>query len=371
MKTKHLCPPTRWIFALCACLAACSGAQQIDQELVQPRQFCLDPSFIQRLEFGNTKLEPVSEGIPLTGKVENNPDKVIHFISLVGGVISNTYFSLGDEVQKGQLLAEIRSSELSNLQSERKTLESQITVAERQRIAVQSMYDDGIASQKDLLEAESDVNIKKAELEKVNANLAIFSASAERGVFQIKAPASGIITAKNIIPGMQISAEGEPLFTISDLSEVWVLVNIYAGNVKNVSVGVDVDIRTLSYPGEIFQGKIAALSQVFDTEERVLKARVVMKNPEFKLKPGMFADVMAKKPKGMEAVAVPTKSLIFDDNQNHVVVYRDACDVEIRTVEILSKNNGTTYIARGLTEGEQIVTRNQLLLYEQLKNFNF
>lgn len=332
-------------------------------------RFCLGENFKDKVEFVSPQSESVTEGISLTGSVEANPDKVIQFVSLAGGIISSTYFSLGDKVTKGQVLAELRSTELSDLHSQSKSAESQIKVAEKRLQASQSMFDDGISSQRDLMQSQSELDILKAEREKINANLSLFSASTQKGVFQIKAPSSGIITSKSIAAGMQISAGGDPLFTISDLNEVWVMVNIYASSVRNITPGMEVGIKTLSYPDEVFKGKIAVISQVLDAEAKVLKARVLLPNGGLKLKPGMLVDVMALKQTNESALSIPTTALVFNDNQNFVVVYKSDCDVEIRKVAIRSSGNGNTFLAEGLAEGEKIISKNQLLVYEQIKNF--
>lgn len=345
------------------------GSRAIEPYRLEKKPYCLDESFLQRIEFTEPELRQVVEGIPLTGSVETNPDKVIHFVSLVGGVIANTHFSLGDRVEKGQVLVELLSTELSSLQSELKTIESQIQVSEKNLQAVQSMYDDGISSERDLMESRSELNILRAAQQKVVSHLNLYSASPEKGVFQIKAPAAGIITSKSIAAGMQIAAEGDPLFTISDLSEVWVLANIYATNIQNIETGMSVQIETLSYPDEVFAGKVAAISQVFDEEAKVLKARVVLQNPGLKLKPGMLVDVIALKQQNTVALSIPTQVLVFDDNRHHVVVYKSECEIEIRPVELLSKSNGICFISSGLSGGERIISRNQLLVYEKISNF--
>jgi membrane fusion protein, heavy metal efflux system len=331
--------------------------------------YCLDENFKSKIDFELPKKQVVTEAILLTGGVEPNPDKVIHFVSLVDGIISNTYFSIGDRVTKGQVLAELRSTELSDLLSQSKTIASQLQVAEIHLQSIQSMYDDGIASQKNLMEARSALDVLKAEKERIQSNLSLFSASTDKGVFQIKSPTTGIATAKSISSGTQISAAGEPLFTISDLSEVWVLVNVYATNVMNIETGMPVTIKTLSYPDKIFEGSIAAISQVLDAEAKVLKARVVLQNTNLKLKPGMIVDVAAQKELKTEALRIPTSAMVFDNNQNCVVVYKDDCDMEIRQVEILTTSNGYTFISGGLSENEKIISQNQLLIYEQIKNF--
>ncbi|NIK73574.1 cobalt-zinc-cadmium efflux system membrane fusion protein [Thermonema lapsum] len=336
----------------------------------ESKSYCLDENFKAKIETTSPIKQVVTETIPLTGSVEPNPDKVIHFVSLVSGIISNTYFSLGDKVSKGQVLAELKSTQLLELESQLKTIDAQIKVAEKKLQSLQSMYDDGIASEKDLMEAQSQLTILKAEREKINANLSLFSASAEKGVFLIKSPASGIVTAKSIAAGQQISAEGDPLFTISDLSEVWVLANVHASNVRNIQIGMEVNIKTLSYPDEVFKGKITTISQVLDADAKVMKARIVLPNPDLKLKPGMLVDVTAIKELKTEALSIPTAAIVFDNNQNYVVVYKSDCEIELRKIEILTQSNGTTFLLSGLREDEKIITKNHLLIYEQIKNFN-
>lgn len=352
------------IAALVFSLAACHR-EEAKQEVWMP--YCLDKDFKQKVQFTTTAIQQVTDDIHLNGLVDSNQDRVVHFVSLVSGIISNTNFSLGEKVNAGQVLAELRSTELSSLYSQLKNLDAQIRVSQQKLKSVKSMYDDGISSQRDLLEAESDLDILRSEHQRVTSNLNLFSAVPEKDVFQIKAPVSGIITSKSIAAGSQISADGEPLFTISDLSQVWVMVNVYASNVRNIHEGMPVDIQTFSYPDEVFHGKIATVSKVYDTESRVLKARVVLDNLDLKLKPGMLVDVVALKSIDKKAISVPTSSLIFDDNQNFVVIYKTDCDVEIRPVKILSDNNRTTFISEGLNENEVVVTKNQLLIYNRLK----
>lgn len=348
-------------------LGSCSDSKKIPPKY-EAEAFCLDERFKSKIEFGQPKLQPISENIPLTGVVEANPDKVVHFISLVDGIISKTYFSLGDEVKEGQVLADLRSSQLAELHAQSKTIASQIKVAEQDLRSTQAMFDDGISSQRELLNAQSELSILNANKESIDSQLSLYSASPERGVFKIKAPHPGVVTGKSITAGSSISGGGETLFTISDLNDVWIMANIYASNVRNITSGMEVAIKTLSYPDTVFKGRITVISQVLDEQAKVLKARVVLPNTGFKLKPGMLVDVHALKTSEATALSIPTDALVFDNNQNFVVVYRDDCDLEIRKVETSSKGNGNTFIVDGLSGNEKIVSKNQLLLYEQIKN---
>jgi len=375
MKFNHMKNPafnsvTRFIkpfFALAFILVFVSSCKKSEKDSAEEKEFCLTETMKNQTEFHEVKYQDIEQFISLNGKVETNPEKEINFVSLVEGIVVNTHFALGDQVQKGQLLAEIRSAELSGMQAENRTLSSQLTVAKRQLASVKSMHEDGIASERDLLQAKSEVDVLEAELEKTTNNLNLFSSSGTTGIFQIRAPSTGIIIQNNLASGLQIT-EGDSLFTISDLSEVWVSINVYAGNLSAINQGMEVNIKTLSYPDEVFSGNIAAMSQVFDVEERVIKARVIMENKDLKLKPGMLVDVLVKKDTDEKAFAIPTNALIFDNNQNYFLVYKDDCDITRRTADILSESNGLTYINTGITEGELVVSKNQLILFEQLKN---
>jgi membrane fusion protein, heavy metal efflux system len=343
------------------------SCKQSEPPKAESEAFCLSETMKNQIELHEVAYEPIEQWIRLNGKVETNPEKQINFVSLVEGVVARTHFSLGDEVKKGQVLAEIRSTELSGMQAESRTLQSQLTVAKRQLASVTSMHDDGIASERDLLQAQSEVEVLEAEIDKITSNLNLFSSSGTAGLFQIKAPSSGIIIENNIASGLQIT-EGDALFTISDLSDVWVSINVYAGNVSIIKTGMTVDIKTLSYPDENFEGTITRMSQVFDVEERVLKALVVLENKDFKLKPGMLVDVLVKKSTEEQAFAVPSKSLIFDSNKNYVLVFNDECDISQRLVDIQVETNGTAYLRSGIAAGEKVISKSQLIIFEALKN---
>ena len=357
------------LYVLAFLLILVSSCSQNNKQVtvVEETGFCLNNFMKDDIIKVPVKKSPISESILLNANVESNPDKKVHFVSLVSGVVTKTYFTLGEEVKKGQLLLEMMSSELSSLSSQKISLQSQILVAQRELESVQEMHIDKIASQRDLMEAQSNLDILKAELQNANAQLNMFSASSERGVFQVKAPTSGTIISKNIASGMQISAESDPLFTISDLSEVWIMANIYAGNIPYVKKDMSVEITAVAYPGELFSGKISAISQVFDSNERVLKARIVMDNADGKLMPGMLVDAKVEKEDGILGNAAPINALIFDDNQHFLVLYKSDCDIEVRKVTPNVQNNTHVFFENNIEEGEQIIVKNHLLIYNHLK----
>lgn len=358
--------PYLFIFYTIMTVCGCHPAKHIPQE---GTTFTLSDTMVSKIFPITVIKQPFIDGIHLNGTIEPNPDRVVSFMSLVSGIVSDVRFSVGDKVEKGQILAELESTELGNLQSELKNIKSKIQVAERQLQSIKSMYDDGISSQKDLMEAQSNLDVLITDREKVQSFLQLFSASTVKNVFLIKAPLSGVITSKSISAGSRIAADEQSLFTISDLSEVWALINVYTNTIKDIHEGMEIEIDALFYPGEVFKGTITSISQVYDEQAKVLKARVVLPNIDMKLKPGMMIEAIAFNKVNTEKLCIPSDAIVFDDNQSFVVVYRSQTDIEIRKIETLSQYSGTTFIAHGLQEGEKVITRNQLLVYEEIKNF--
>ena len=351
-----------WILLILA--LSCGRREQLVEE--KPDGFCLNENLRSQLVIDTLRERKVTQHITLTGEVSYNPDKVIRFVSWTDGMAVQTHFFLGDFVRKGQVLATIKSPALNTLLAEKRSLEYQRRFTEREYATTQGMYDDHIASERDLVAAKSALEKLDAELANIRANLALFHPDPDRGVFEIRSPADGYIVEKNINTGMPIR-DGDALFTVSALNEVWVMVNVYATDMQFVQEGMEVEIRTLAYPGELFRGKISALSQVFDSEERVLKGRVVIDNHALRLKPGMSADISVERRSGALAVAVPADAIIFDDNQYFAVVYRGDCDVQLRKISFIARDNQWYFVNEGLEAGDCIVNQNQLLIYERIK----
>ncbi|MFD2520328.1 efflux RND transporter periplasmic adaptor subunit [Emticicia soli] len=353
-------------FLIMLVVFGCANSTEKVKESKKDEKYCLDGVFKKDIEFETVIKQKISEGIHLTGVIEANPDKIVTFKSLFSGIVTNTFFSIGDKVQKGQILAEVSSTEYTSLNANLQSLESQIKVAETKLKSIQGMYNDGLASRKELDEAKSELEILNVEKTKTTANRSLYSASNSKSVFQIKAPATGIITVKNISTGIQITADSdEPLFTIANLDDVWVMANIYASNIQHIKEGMEVEIRTISYPDQVFRGKVSFIPQILDESAKVLKARIVMSNKDSKLKPGMLADITALKKQEIEAASIPSSELIFSENENFVVVYRDDCDIEVRKVKILAKNQEKVYV-EGLKENERVISKNQLLIFNRL-----
>lgn len=343
------------------CLLACSTKQDSNESVNS------DVVFLESVTTVSAELSNQDQEQYLSGKVICDPEKSVSYTPIINGVIDHTYFTLGDKVKKGQEMLRIRSTELTALQSEKLTQELEVRIAEREFKSAEALFIDGMFSERELLEAEAKLKQADAELQKTIADISVYGTQESDGTFMIKAPVSGYVIEKNASSGNTLSEGSDPLFTIADLNTVWVLANVYASDLKFVREGMDVEITTLSYPGEVFEGKIASISQVFDPEEKVLKARIVLNNEDLKFKPEMSVVVKLKELHAAKCIAIPSSALIFDANQNFVVLEKEPGQFAYQAVTLQGHNEEVSYIASGLQEGDLVVTNNQLLIFSSLK----
>lgn len=326
---------------------------------------CLSAKELKELEPITVENSKLSQELRLTGKVSYNPNRVVNYVSLVSGTLTKSQVSLGDKVEKNQVLAEIKSAELNEMETELRQLRSKLKVAERELASTQSFYDDEIASEKELIQAESEKESLESDLEKLESNLQLFQPGTEKNAFQIRAPRSGYVVNNQLVEGAQITAENEPLFTISDMDEVWVNMNVYATNIDFVEEGMPISIKTNSYPGKTFEGEIKQISQVIDPDENVVKARVVLKNEGLMLKPGLHVEGIVTAEKDQEMPRLPEKSVVYHNDKYYVVLIKDHCTLEQRQVEVYAQDETTMFIESGLQPGDEIVSHKTLLQFNK------
>jgi len=322
--------------------------------------------FLARIKTEKPIYSNQEQELILNGKVECDPDKVVYYTPLVSGVVERAYFSLGDKVRQGQALLDVRSADISDFQAEMISSEAEMEVAKRELQSAQALYDDNLLSEKELLEAKSGLRQAQAAYEKAKSDMSLYLIKGQ-GIFAIKSPMNGYIVDKKAASGTTFSPDSDPLFTVADLSNVWIIANIYAGDLQLVKEGMSVEITTLAYPNEVFSGKIDALSQVFDPEEKVLKARIVMSNKDLKFKPEMFVVVKLKSETNNNYLSIQSDALIFDDDKHFVVVETEPGKFEFKEVQLQGHYHKHSYIRSGLSENDKVVVKNQLLIYSELK----
>ena len=247
-------------------------------------------------------------------------------------------------------MLEIRSSELSRLDSE-------LIIAGRNLESAELKFRNQMISEPEYLEA-------KTEVERLQSDIRLYGENKGSGVFSVKSPSDGFVIEKYGHTGTPFTA-GESLFTVADISTVRIVANVYAGNLQYVEEGQDVELTSIAYPDRIFNGKINFLSQIFDPEDKTLKAHIDIPNKDLMLKPDMSMIVKVNAKEDIIMPSIPKEAIIFDNNRYFVVVRNS--DYSIREISIHQNNSCVSYIGSGLDVNDNVVVTNQLLIYNELK----
>lgn len=287
---------------------------------------------------------------------------------MVSGNVQDVKVVLGDYVKEGQVLATVRSSEVAGYNNDLTNAESNLRVAEKNLDKTKDMYKSGLASMTDSLSAEVAVQQAKSELNRVNRVMKINSSNGQ-GEFVVKAPISGFIVQKGATNNMTIRGDNSTsLFTISDLKDVWIQANVYESNISLVHLGDKVDVTTLAYPNKVFNGRIDKVMNVLDPTSKVMKVRVVLQNPDYLLKPEMYASITVNNQENKECLSVPSHAVIFDHSQYYVLVFNSKSDVKITPVQVINAVGNKTFITGGVKEGDKVISTQAILIYDALNS---
>jgi cobalt-zinc-cadmium efflux system membrane fusion protein len=329
-------------------------------------RFRLSDSLAGMIRVDTARMADVESDLNLTGKVAFDEDQVIKVYPPVGGAAVEVKAELGDYVQKGAVLAVIKSADVAGYEQQRIAAEANEQIAKKNLEAAEDMHASGVASEKDLITAQREYAKAQAEAKRMREIYSIYDLSEGSG-YLVKAPISGFIVEKKINKGMQLRPDNsDNLFTISNLDEVWVTANIYETDIGKVKAGYDADVTTLSYEGKVFKGKVDKVFNVLDPETKVMKVRIRLPNPGYLLKPEMFASVNVHYKEGGAMTEIPEEAVIFDKSRDYVVVYRDRSDVETREVKIFKTAAGRAWVSAGINPGERVISRYHLLVYDEL-----
>jgi len=336
--------------------------------------FCIPDSLMKNITLDTVRSEYVMSDLKLSGKITFNEDEVVKVFPLVSGHVADVKVSLGDYVQKGQLLATVRSSDMAGYFNEYRAAESELAIAKKNMEVTADMRSSGVSSEKDYLTAQSEYQKALAELNKVREVLKIYGGSMSRkdsagSAYMIKAPIGGFIVEKNVNTGMELRADdANNLFTISDLKEVWATANVYETDISKIRKGGEAEVTTLSYPDRKFSGKVERISNLLNPETNVMSVKIRLNNPDYTLKPGMFANISILFPGTEKKLVIPSRSVLFDDGKNYVVLFKKQCDVSTQTISVYKPVDDKTYIDAGtLREGDVVVSQNGLFVFTALK----
>ena len=298
--------------------------------------------------------------IRTVGRVDYNESKVAHIHTKFTGWIERTYVNTtGQRVKKGAALLEIYSPQLVTAQEEYLDAWNNINrLKESSRGGARANLTSIMASAKRRLEY---FDVSTAQIERLTRTGEV------KKTLVVTSPFKGIVVEKHALDGMEVKS-GMNLYTIADLSEIWVYADIYEYEVPWVREGQTVRM-TLSYdPGRVYTGTVQYVYPYLEEKTRTIKVRSVFANPNLDLKPGMYANVEIETSPLEGVIAVPQEAVLFSGERNLVFISLGAGRFAPRDVTIgIESGDGFYEVKEGLSEGEIVVTSGQFLLDSESK----
>jgi len=296
----------------------------------------------------------------VTGTVNADISRAVPVISLASGRIIEIDARLGDTVRKGQLLLKVQSADISGAFSDYQKAVVDEQLAHTQLDRAKLLYNRGAISQNDLQIAQDTEDKAKVDVENTAEKLRVLGHTAldrpANGIVEIRAPISGVITDQQVTnaAGVQGLASPNP-FTISDLTTIWVLCDVYENDLANVRVGEKADVRLNAYPDQVFSGTISNIGPILDPNIRTAKVRIEMRNPGL-MRPGMFVTATFHGGKTETRAAVPAAAMVHLHDRDWVYVPAD--NHKFRRMEVVSGDmlpGGMQEVLSGIAPGQQVV----------------
>ncbi len=335
-----------------------------------PELFTIPQEQMSHVQVLKVEAAPLTRMLRLTGAVAYNGFRTTPVITQVSGPVARVVVVPGQHVKPGDPMLFVSSPDYSQLRTNYLKAKDAAALAEKAYARAKDLYDH---------KAIAEQNLEQAQSAEVQANGDLIASTAALKVLgvqdpdelvkappsfevPVKAPIGGLVVEQDVAAGQLIQPGTTQCFMISDISSVWVLVNVYQKDLPYVHVGDAVTIQTDSYPDE-FHGRISYVAASLDPDTRTLQARIDTNNPGDKLKKDMYVTATVNAGTLPHAIALPD-SAILRDSENQPFVYAAAAANQFgrRTVTLGESLNGKTQVTSGLQPGDQVIGDGSLFL---------
>jgi membrane fusion protein, heavy metal efflux system len=351
--------------AAAVAVAAC-GDKPAPPPTAQKDPFAITagPELLARLKIGEARDAEVRETLRVPGRVEVDETRVARVGSPVTGRVSGVEVREGDDVKRGQILATLTSTELSNTQLEYLKAYSQKLLADRAAGRAKQLLDADVIGaaelqrrQAEAVQADADMNAASDRLKVLGmSDRAVARLAATRRVdstSQIVSSIAGTVIDRKVSPG-QVVQPADTVYVVADLSEVWIVADVPEALAGSVRAGQTVEVEIPAIPDRRIRGSLSFVSVVVNPETRTVRVRMDVPNQEREYKPAMLATVLIQGPPQKKRV-VPSAAIVRDENRDYVFVQTAPGAFVLRQVTLAEEYDGARALAAGLRPEDRIV----------------
>ena len=296
--------------------------------------------------------------LTVTGTVSPDITRSVPVISIATGRVVELHARLGDTVKKGQLLLRVQSADMSAAFSDYRKAVADGKLARIQFERAKLLYDKGAISLNDFQTAEDVENKAQVDVENTTERIRVLGGNVDHpaAIVEVRAPVSGVITDQQVTNASGVAGLGSPNpFTISDLSYVWILCDVYENDLASVHIGELAEIHLNAYPNQAFTGRISNVLPVLDPTLRTAKVRIEVRNPGL-MRVGMFVTATFRGQKKETHAVVPATAILHLHDRNWI--YVPASDKKFRRVEVVEGKmlpGNMQEVISGIKPGVQVV----------------
>lgn len=308
-------------------------------------------------------MQLATNGLRVPGVVEPNAYRQVSVTPLVGGRVVAVSAQLGDHVRKGQRIAQVYSPELAEARTKYIATKAMLEAHDRELQRTQKLVDIGAASRQELERIHAEHAAQTADVESARSRLELLGAEPDvsgqgSATANLAAPIDGVVTERMANVGLNVDPATK-LFTIVDLSSVWIVADVYERDLQRVHERTRATITTTAFPDQPLEGRIAFIDPQLNAATRTAKVRVEAVNPRGDLRPGMYADVTIETAAAAPVLAVPKEAVqnVGDRQVVYVSASNDAVTFTEREVRLGSAVGEQVEVLSGLSAGERIVSK--------------
>jgi cobalt-zinc-cadmium efflux system membrane fusion protein len=305
----------------------------------------------------------------VTGTVLPDISRSVPVISLASGRVIEVRARLGDNVQKDQVLLRVRSDDISGGYDAYRKAVSDELLARKQLDRAKDLYAHGAIAQQDLEVAQDTEDDAKTTLDTATEHLRLLGNDPDKpaGIVDIAAPVAGVITDQEVTNNSYVQAYGTNPFTISDLTNIWIVCDVYENDMATVRLGDTADIKLNAFPDRTLKGKVSNIGAILDPNIRTAKVRLEVPNPGNLIRVGMFATATFYSIAKHTHTSVPSSAILHLHDRDWVFIPTQG---KFRRTEVTSGSqlpNNMQEILTGLTPGQRVVS-NAVVLQNAIDN---